>query len=290
MLYGISLFCLSQSAVIIRWSGTDPLILGAWRLLFAGLILYVAAPILNSKTHSKSKPKVTLTTRDTKNTILAGFAFFIHLFSYAYSAHHTSISHLMLIFSINPLTTALGSWFFFNEKLTTRKIVAYALALVGIYILAREKQGSSELMGDIMAIVAAITFSAYALLSQRARRDLSNTVFASRLYLTGSFFFFLTTFFYGMNPLPNTTLSWQGILLLTLFPTLIGHGIFTFSLKHIPLYVLSLGKLIEPAMAAITAFLLFGEKLQPSSVLSFVIIIASVVLVIFKPKAIKQKH
>jgi drug/metabolite transporter (DMT)-like permease len=271
-LYALALVCLSQASVIIRWSGTDPLVLGGWRLLFAGAILWSWSRVY--------LPTAKVGQQDLRKIIAAGFSFFLHLFSYAYAAHHTSISHLMLIFSLNPVTTAFGSWIFFNEKMTRRQGWAYLLALIGIYLLAREKQGSVQIVGDLMAIVAAILFSAYALLSKWARRDLANSVFASRMYFAGSGFFFLTAVLMGSTPLPTSANGWPGIALLTLFPTLLGHGVFTLCMKHIPLPVLSLGKLIEPALAAITAFLLFGETLSASAVLSFVLIVSAVVLVV----------
>jgi drug/metabolite transporter (DMT)-like permease len=271
-LYTLALISLSQASVIIRWSQTNPLLLGSWRLLFAGLVLWGWSRV--------NLPPARLSQNDLRKIIAAGFAFFVHLFSYAYAAHHTSISHLMLIFSLNPVTTAFGSWIFFNERMTRRQVWAYLLALIGIYLLAREKQGSVQLTGDLMAIVAAVTFSAYALLSQWARRDLANSVFASRMYLAGSAFFFLATLLMGVSPLPTATHGWVGILLLTLFPTLMGHGVFTLCMRHIPLPVLSLGKLIEPAIAAVSAFLLFGETLSTAAVVSFLVIVSAVVLVI----------
>lgn len=282
LLYAIALICLSQSSIIIKWSAADPLLLGAWRLLFAGMILYLVS--------LKSTGAKGISVSHQKKIIAAGFAFFVHLFTYAYSAQHTSISHLMMLFSINPLTTALGSWLFFKEKFTRRQGAAYIIALMGIYLLAREKQGTSEIIGDVIALVAALTFSIYALLSQRVRHDLPNTLFASRLYLFGSLFFFIATWIIGTDPFPIETQSWKGIALLTLFPTLLGHGIFTYSMKKIPLYVLSLGKLIEPALAAISAFVLFGESLSPSSLISFVMIIAAVSLVVVKPSKEKNQN
>jgi len=249
------------------------LILGSWRLLGAGLILLVWGKIY--------LPKEKINPNQHRKIIAAGFAFFMHLFSYAYSAHHTSIAHLMLIFSLNPVTTAIGSWIFFKEKMTKKQILSYILALLGIYILAREKHGTSEVIGDAMAIVAAITFSAYALLSQWARRDISNIVFSSHMYLVGSFFFFITLFLFGPGPLAaDSSKGWVGIALLTFLPTLLGHGTFTFVIKHIPLSVLSLGKLLEPGFAAITAFLLFQERLSSSAVLSSLLIFTAVVLVV----------
>lgn len=270
-LYSLALVALSQSSVIIRWSGTDPLVLGAWRLFLAGLLIYGWSWWRH--------PRVAISSNDHRKIIAAAFAFFVHLYTYAYAAHHTSIAHVMLIFSLNPVTTAAGAWLFFKEKMTLRQVVAYILALLGIYVLAREKQGTVHMDGDMMTIVSAITFSAYALLSKWARRDLSNSVFASRQYFVGAIFFVLAALLSGIELVPTDSKSWIGIILLTLFPTLMGHGIFTLVMKHLPLTLLSMGKLIEPAFAAISAYFLFAETLSASSLISSSMIVMAVVLV-----------
>lgn len=282
LLYALALLTLSQSGVIIRWSETNALILGAWRLLFAGMILYFWSRWRRS--HEK------VNKQDQRKIIAAGFAFFIHLFSYAYAAHTTSIAHLMLIYSLNPVTTAMGSWLFFKEKLTRRQGTAYVLALIGIYLLAREKQGTSQILGDMLAIVAAVAFSAYALISQWARRGLSNSVFASRMYFAGSAFFFLTAFLSGTPLVADSSKGWMGIALLTVFPTLLGHGIFTLTMKHIPMIILSIGKLIEPVFSAFSAYLLFGENISSSALISFAIIIGAVVLVVKPQRSRPHQH
>ena len=278
--YIIALLSLSQASIIVRWSATDPLLLGAWRLLAAGSILLIWSKIY--------LPNIKADRANVSKIIAAGFAFFIHLFSYAYSAHHTSISHLMLIFSLNPVTTAFGSWIFFKERMTQRQALSYLLALLGIAILAKEKLGSGNLGGDLMALAAALTFSAYALLSKWARRDLPNSVFAARMYLAGSAFFFITLLIFGHSYLPSNSKAWMGICLLTLFPTLLGHGIFTLSLKHIPLSVLSLGKLIEPVLASMSAFLIFGEQLSSAAFISFGLIVTAVILVVLPAQSRKN--
>lgn len=274
LLYTLALISLSQSSVIIRWSGTDPMTLGIWRLFLAGGILFA----WSWRRHADKK----LSTQQWRKVIAAAFMFFVHLYTYAYSAHHTSISHLMLIFSLNPVTTAMGTWLFFKEKMTLRQGAAYLLALVGIYILAREKHGTAQIEGDMIAVVSAITFSAYAILSRSARRDLSNSVLSSRMYLAGGLFFLMGAILSGAPLAPSTDKGWLGIALLTVFPTLLGHGIFTLVMGHIPLYVLSLGKLIEPGMAAISAYFLFAESLSIAAIVSSVLIVSAVVLVVIK--------
>jgi drug/metabolite transporter (DMT)-like permease len=156
------------------------------------------------------------------------------------------------------------------------------LALLGIYILAREKQGGAQIEGDMVAIISAVTFSAYAILSKWARRDLSNSIMSSRMYFAGAIFFLLGAILSGAPLLPVTDKGLIGIALLTVFPTLMGHGIFTLVMNHIPLYVLSLGKLIEPGIAAISAYFLFAESLSMAALASSALIVSAVVLVVMK--------
>lgn len=280
LLYLFSLLSLSQSSVIVRWSQTDPLVLGAWRLLIAGLFFYIWSR--REKVHRPPNGA------DNKRIIWAGFIFFLHLYSFAYASHHTSIAHVMLIYSINPVSTALGNRLFFNQAISPRQVVAYLLAALGIFILAREKTGGLvSVEGDFAAFFSAVTFSAYALLSQRARESLPNAVYTARLYLIGSVFFFVFAFLQpGLSLVPLHSQGLGGILLLTVFPTIIGHGGFILCLGRLNINFLSLGKLIEPCFSALSAYYLFGEEISKAVLPAFVLIAGAVMLI--RPKPLKK--
>lgn len=278
-LYLIALISLSQASIIIRWSQTDPLLLGIWRLFFAAMVLRSFAFFKISKSQ---RPQIS--THQWRIIIFTGIFFFVHLYSYAWAAHHTTIAHLMLIYSINPIFTAIGNLMFFKEKITWRLVLAFALAFVGIYFLVTNKsnQGNHTLTGDFAAILAAITFSAYALMSKHSRKSIPNSIFTSAFYGVASLCFLLTTLRLSINPIPESPRSWVAIVLLAVFPTILGHGIFTYCMNFIDIQILSLGKLIEPIFSATSAWLLFGEPITTYHVISFLLIATGISLVLRK--------
>lgn len=278
-LYLIALVSLSQASIIIRWSQTDPLVLGIWRLFFAALVLRSWAQLQKSKAF-----KAKISSAQWRSIILTGVFFFVHLYSYAYAAHHTTIAHLMLIYSINPVFTAIGNLIFFKEKITRRLIVAFILAFSGIYYLvANNLNGQSyNLHGDLIAILAAVTFSAYALFSKYSRRTIPNSIFTSSFYAVASLCFFITSIVLSVDPIPAAPKSWIAIFLLAIFPTMLGHGIFTYCMNFIDIQLLSLGKLIEPIISAISAWLIFGEPITLQHIISFMLISSGISLILLR--------
>jgi drug/metabolite transporter (DMT)-like permease len=266
-LYLIALISLSQASIIIRWSTTDPLVLGIWRLFFAAIIL-------KSWTLIRKSNYTISSLRHWRNIAVTGVLFFVHLYSYAYAAHHTTIAHLMLIYSINPVFTAVGNMIFFKEKLTPRFITAFLLAFSGIYYLVASnlKEQSYNLSGDLIAILSALSFAGYALFSKNSRKTIPNMIFTSAFYAISSFCFLIASFVLSVNPYPHSSKSWIAILLLAVFPTMLGHSIFTYCMNYIDIQILSLGKLIEPILSAGSAWLLFGEPITNQHIISFILI------------------
>lgn len=278
-LYSIALVALSQSSVIIRWSQTDPLILGIWRLFFAALVL--KSWVLLQKS---SEFKTRISSSQWRNIILTGIFFFIHLYSYAYAAHHTTIAHLMLIFAINPIITAVGNLIFFKERITRHLIIAFILAFGGIYYLVINNltSASYNLQGDLIAMLAAISFSAYALFSKHSRKTIPNSIFTSAFYAVASICFLVTSLLLSVDPMPPSSHSWVAIFLLAIFPTMLGHGIFTYCMNYIDLHLLSLAKLVEPILSALSAWILFGEPITFQHIISFALISSGISLVLIK--------
>jgi drug/metabolite transporter (DMT)-like permease len=279
-LYVIALLSLSQASIIIKWSHENPLILGFWRLL-------IAATLLKSWTLFQKTPefKEKIQKSQWVDIFLTGVFFFMHLFSYAYAAHHTSIAHLMLIYSVNPIFTAVGNLCFFKEKITKRIIMAFLLSFAGIYYLVSSNKENLQhsFYGDVTALLAALTFSIYALLSKKSRRNLPNSIFASSFYAIASGCFLMTLLSLSLNPVPSNSRSIIAIILLALFPTILGHGIFTYCMKFIDIQLLSLGKLVEPLLSAVSAWIFFSEPITKQHFISFVLISSGILLVLLKP-------
>lgn len=267
-LYLLALLCLSQSASMARWAAAPPEIIGFWRLLAASLIVlpwaYWKVNLVHQlKTHKSER----------KWIIGTGFFFFLHLWTFFYASQNTLISHTMILFATNPLFVALGNWHWRKEKPTARLSIAYLLAFSALALLLQQSrsESSAQLIGDLSAFTSSIFFSIYILMSQRCRHVFSNSVFTSVMYLTTASFFGVLILARGLSWTNYPLHTWQGIIAQVLFPTLLGHSLIAYLMRHLNVTLMVTGKLAEPVMAAIVASLVFGENLTSQIFVAFVL-------------------
>lgn len=281
LLYFLALFCLAQSANIVRLVHAPIEILGFWRLLVSGLILMpMALSKGNLFSGYRQNPRLFF------YSIFSGFFFYLHLWTFFYSAHHTSIAHCMIIYSVNPLFAALGAWILFKEEISWRLLFAYVLAFLGIYQLMGSQFSLANIgenaSGDWAALASAVFFVGYLLSGKKIRQNIANTSYSMVIYFTASLFFALTAWLqsYQFTDYPTTT--WLAIGASILLPTLLGHALFTYLMKFMNINLMTCGKLIEPAISSITAYFLFAEHLHDNTVLAF-FLMSGAVVVLFYP-------
>src|SRR5581483_10009696 len=100
----------------------------------------------------------------------------LHFLSYVASLSFTSVAHALSITYLAPAFIALASWRLFGEKLALRQVGGMLLSLAGIAIMVgfQPRLTGRMLLGDLLALVAALCFAAYSLAgrSQRQRYGL----------------------------------------------------------------------------------------------------------------------
>lgn len=284
VLYLFALFCLSQSAHWVKWSHSPVELLGFWRLLLASLAFL---PFLKPSDWQKTLREAP--TRSWVWAAVAGFLLFLHLWTFQYAAQHTRIANQMILFASNPLWTAGITIVFLSEKLTPRLIASYVLSLSGIAVLVSHQLQFEEgtLFGDLTAIASAVLYSAYIVSSQRARQHLPNSVFSLILFPVASLCFALWLGGRGQNFWPENNPTWIAIFGLTIMSTLLGHSLFAYLLKHLNINWMSCGKLLEPVLAAVTAWWIFDETVRSTTWIAFALT-ACGVLVLFLKRTTKK--
>ncbi|MGE0632579.1 MAG: DMT family transporter [Pseudobdellovibrionaceae bacterium] len=283
VLFFVALVCLSQSASLIKWVGAPVFIIGMWRMWMASAgLLPLVLRQRELKSISKYHPD------SVKALVLSGFLLFLHFCTYFYSAQNTKVAHCMIIFATNPLFTALGAAIFLKEKITSRLVLAYVLAACGVWLLVAHslKFEPASALGDLSALLSAIFYAAYFLTSFRARKEFSNTTLTFVVFFITAICFTVASF-----SEPNWTdyspRAWFGIFLLAILPTILGHGLLSYLVKFININILSCGKLVEPAIASITAYFLFHEIPTGSTLIAYLASALSL-LVLFFPLAPKR--
>lgn len=281
-LYGLSIFCLSQSANFARWSEAPPEFLGFWRLFIAGSLML---PFAWPQENSEKSPK--FPSRQAPWILLTALFFFVHLWTYAYAAQNTKIAHCMIIFATNPLFVSLGSFVFFKERFTKKLVLAYTLAFTGIFLLVKGtlEFNKDDLKGDLVALMSAGLFACYILCGKKCRHHFSNLTYSSLLFLTTAIFFAGTLIARGNSFTDYPTHSWLAVGGIILMPTLLGHALFSYLMKFMNINFMTCGKLIEPALTTLVAYFAFSEVPHPHAYFAFLFTAGAIVILFWPQKS-----
>jgi drug/metabolite transporter (DMT)-like permease len=280
----------SASAVFISYLttrfGMPPLVLAFWRDFLVTCTLAGALALFARRLLQLGRQHLPF-------FILYGFllAVFNSLWTVSVALNGAAVATVLIY--ISPAFTALIGWHWLDERLTAPKIAAIALSLVGC-VFASGANDSSVWQGNAMGIIVGLgtglAFTFYSLLGKASSgKGIDPWTATLYTFAFGSVFLLLLqrpqTLFWLSRPLTEspdglreTALGWGTIALLAIGPTLGGYGLYTVSLTHLPASTANLIITLEPAMTAVLAFLLLGERLTPTQLLGSAVILVGVFL------------
>src|SRR5690625_4823968 len=124
----------------------------------------------------KYRPEIrSIKKRDWLLATLSGIFLAFHFILWFESLNYTSVASSVVLVTLQPIFAFVGTYFFFGERFSIAAIISMFITLIGSIIIGwGDFQISGlALFGDILALLGAITVTAYFLLGQRLRRSLS---------------------------------------------------------------------------------------------------------------------
>lgn len=117
---------------------------------------------------------------------------------------YTLTSNVGVIISIAPFFTAIFAHLFLDgEKLRLQFFIGFGIALIGIFLISFHGNSRLELnpLGDILAILAAVVWAAYSVLTRKISRFQYNTIQVTRrTFFYGLIFMIPALFIFGFEP------------------------------------------------------------------------------------------
>lgn len=273
----IAVLSISTSAVLVKLaSGAPAAIIANYRLLFAFLIM---APIVFIKHRNEFK---FIHKKDWILSILAGIFLAGHFILWFESFNYTSVASSVVLVSLQPVFAFLGTYIFFQERFSAGAIISMVIALFGSFIISLGdfQLGKAALFGDVLAILGAMTVTAYFLLGQQVRRQLSMMTYTFVVYGVSS----ITLIIYNVvlnNPFTGYPADyWLIFLGLAIVPTFLGHSLLNWALRWLSTSTISMGIVFEPVGAAVLAYFILNEQLTPSQWLGGIIVLVGLLLFI----------
>jgi len=272
----IGMFAISTSAILIRHSSSEPLVIGAYRQAFATLI-FLPFILKDRAEEVRSQSPFTLLEMSSTGILLgAHFSFFIT------SVKETSVAASVLLATCHVVYVAVLGRIFFGEVLSKKAIIGTSIALGGILILFGGDllDNPGNFRGNFFAFISGILAGLYYLSGRKLRKTISLQTYAFVVYL----FSFLTMFFIVLiqnlsyENLPMSEI--QLFLLMALIPTLLGHTMQNWALGYLPAYIVSISLLAEPIGSGLLAWLFFQEIPSFGVILGGLIVIIGLYVVI----------
>jgi drug/metabolite transporter (DMT)-like permease len=253
----VGILATSVSAILIRLAQveTPSLVIAAWRLLLASLLLL--PPCLLWRRAELAR----LDRADWRLALLAGLMLGLHFASWVTSLAFTSVASSTVLVTTTPLWVGLASPFFLQESLSRPLKIGILLAVSGSVIigLGSGGAGSRPILGNSLALVGAITGSAYFLIGRRLRPRLSLLSYTTVVYGAGALFLLTAVLLSRHSLFGYTPSAYLLFLLMAVFPQLLGHSSYNWALAYLPAAYVAVAIVSEPILAGLLALILFQE-------------------------------
>jgi drug/metabolite transporter (DMT)-like permease len=275
-----AVFALASSSIFIAKLAQVPaLVIAFYRMAIATVLLMPAAIAL------KRRELMAFTRRDLGLLMLGGACLAIHFGAWITSLKYIPIATSVVLVNSHPLFVVIASAIFLGERPGARSLAGTLLGLAGMLVISRDALASTQpndasqaLIGDALAVIGALAVVGYFIVGRKARARMSLLGYATPLYGVCSIFLLLMVFITRSPLAPYARIEWLYFILLAVVPTILGHTIFNWALRHVRPSAISVAFLGEPVVAGLLAFVVFAQRPPLATFIGGALILAGIYL------------
>lgn len=268
LLIFLAISFLATGGIFVKLSKLPPINTGFYRVLFSIPLLF---PFTYKKVRKLNKKEVGL-------IFLAGMSLAGDLSLWNISFGMTTVANANLLANFTPFLVIPVSYFVFKEKIPKRFLLGTVITFVGIFILMMGKVSPSieNFKGDILAFSTSIFYGSFLLMVYRLRDHIDSMVimfisaFGSMMVLG-----IVIAFTEGFS-FPISFRELWPLIALALFSQILGQGLLAFCLGKVNATISSIICLTQPVIAAVYAYIVFGEELSIIEILGVLVSLTGV--------------
>ena len=275
-----AVLAVSWSAIFVRWADIPGSASAFYRVVIA---LCVLLPWRAAHKPAGAR-RQTPTPRALAMAIAAGVFFALDLAFFNTAIMRTSASTTSLLGSNAPIFVGVGSWLLLGRRPHRLFWAGLAASLAGIALMIWAGTGASpdarhDVIGDLMAIAAALSFAGYILAVAEARASM-DTLTLNTIAMAACTITLLPICVAIDAPLwgyPAST--WLALVYLGLISQVGAYLGIAFALGHLPATVVSIGLLAQAPLTTVLAAVLLGERLAPLQMAGGVLVLTGIFIV-----------
>jgi drug/metabolite transporter (DMT)-like permease len=267
----ISNLCLAFGPLMVRLADVGPVASGFWRLA-------IAAPLLLLLGRATGSPIPRLAPRTWLLIGLGGLFFAADLAAWHSGIVQTKLANATLFGNITTFTFALYGFLVARAWPGRNQGIALLLAATGVILLLGRSYELSprHFAGDLLCLLAGFFYTGYLVAIERARAALKPLPVLAIATLAGILPLLGFALLLGQQVMPE---DWTPLLVLALSSQVVGQGLMVYAIGHLPPVVVGLGLLVQPVIASVIGWMVYGETLSTTDWIGAVAIGIALVLV-----------
>ena len=205
---------------------------------------------------------------------------------------YTFASNVGVIISVTPFFTAiLANRFLDGEKLRVQFFVGFAIAVVGIFFISFNGDSNIQLnpLGDILAVLAAVAWAVYAILTKKISSFQYNAIQSTRkIFFYGLVFMIPVLFVFGFKPDINQIIkpvNLLNIVFLGVCASALCFVTWNLAVKILGAVKTSVYIYMTPVITVITSIIVLGETITKAAVFGILLTLTGLFISGFKHSA-----
>lgn len=264
----VSVAFLATGGIFVRSSSLPPINIGLYRMIIAFPFL-----LLMGFKGLKDVNKV-----DFVFSLLSGIFMSLDLVFYNISIVNTSLANTNLLNNMTAFIIIPVSYFLFKEKIPKFYFVSLLMTLFGVVVLVlgKNEKATSNYVGDLCALAAAVFYGLYILTTYKLREKISSSTILSISAIGAIISLFVISYFTEGIKVPSSKKEIFDLLLLAIFMQVIGQNLLAYCQGKISVNLSIAITLLQPVFAAIYSFILFNERISIIEIIGMLIVIVGV--------------
>jgi drug/metabolite transporter (DMT)-like permease len=196
-----------------------------------------------------------------------------------WSIVYTSVANSTLLANLAPIFVTLAGWLLWRQAVTRVFLVGMIVAIAGMFVLVGPNFGigGTRLLGDALGALTGAFYAGYMLAIKFARDAGASTPRLMAWSTTITAVVLLPVAYLSPQPmLPAAMAGWWVLIGLAIVSQILGQGLIAYAFAHLPASLSSVSLLIQPVMAAIFAWIIFGEAIGPVQFVGGAVVLAGI--------------
>jgi len=253
----LGVICASSASILFRLADAPAAVAAFYRLAYAAAIHGMISACNGRGYRDFDLPAL-------REALLAGLALAVHFLLWFTSLQYTSVAASTVLVSLHPVFTAGMAYLLLRETLSKSQVMCALVALAGTGIIAAgDAAHPGTLFGDSLALAGAAAMAVYLLIGRRVRATVGTMPYTTVVYSSAALCVLAYIAISGLSVAGYAAREHFLFVGLAVLPTLFGHTLFNWSLRHIQTFNVSASVLGEPVGATILAYLLLHELPGP---------------------------